>query len=147
MALVQRHLAPDLSVAGQITESDIAEAARLGFRTILNNRPDGEEPGQMPAAVAAETARRHGIEYRYIPVDARTMGPDVWRAFARALSEVPAPVLAHCRSGTRSTHLWAFQAAEEGVLSLDEIIEHGTRAGYDLDALRPTLERIRSGSL
>ncbi len=147
MPLDNRPLAPDLAVAPQISEADIAEAARLGYRTIINNRPDGEEPGQLTAARAAEVARALGLDYRYIPVNAQTMGPAVWRDFAKALREAPHPVLAHCRSGTRSTHLWAFQAAEADALSLDEIVEHGARAGYDLEALRPTLERIRKGQV
>lgn len=145
MALQLRPLAPDLAVAPQIDENDIVEAARLGYRTIINNRPDGEESGQLTAARAAQIAKQHGLDYRHIPVDAQTMGPAVWRAFSRALHEAPAPVLAHCRSGTRSTHLWAFQAAEAQALSIDEIVEHGARAGYDLEPLRPTLQRIRAG--
>jgi uncharacterized protein (TIGR01244 family) len=143
MALVHHPLAPDLAVAPQIDEADIAEAARLGYRTIINNRPDGEEPGQLPAARAEAVAKALGIDYRHIPVNAQTMGPAVWRAFSQALREAPHPVLAHCRSGTRCTHLWAYQAAEDEALSLDEIIEHGARAGYDLAPLRPMLERIR----
>lgn len=145
MALDHRPLAPDLAVAPQISEDDIAEAARLGYRTIINNRPDGEEPGQLTAARAAEVAALHGLDYRHIPVNAQTMGPAVWRDFATALRDAPHPVLAHCRSGTRSTHLWAFQAAEGDALSLDEIVEHGARAGYDLEPLRPMLERVRRG--
>jgi sulfide:quinone oxidoreductase len=144
MVLDIRSLDDRIAVAPQINEADFAEIARKGYRTIINNRPDGEQPGQLTAARAAELAAGQGLAYVYVPVNAQTMGPAVWEAFDTAMAGNPGPVLAHCRSGTRSTHLWAYAEAGHDRYSLDEIVERAAAAGYDIQGLRPTLERIRA---
>jgi len=140
MALAPRKLDDRISAYGQVTEADIAEAARLGFRTIINNRPDGEEPFQLSAARAEEVARAHGLAYVFIPVNAQTLGPQAVESMARALAQQPAPVLAHCRSGMRSTVLWALATAKTGDLTVEEILHRAANAGYDLSPQRPMLE-------
>jgi uncharacterized protein (TIGR01244 family) len=88
----------------QLTVGDVDEAAALGIRLIVNNRPDGEEPGQPSSAEIEAAARAAGLDYRHIPI-AGGLAPDKIEAMAEALDQ--GPVLAFCRTGTRSTFLWA----------------------------------------
>src|ERR1700682_3916624 len=99
-------LGPGFSVSGRLDRSDLEALARAGVRTIINNRPDGEDPGQLPAADARRIAEMHGVVYHHIPITAATLSRTDVDAFAAAIHNAPAPVVAHCRSGTRSTLLW-----------------------------------------
>src|SRR5579864_3976549 len=96
-----------LSVAGQISKDDIAALARAGFAAIVNNRPDNEEPGQLDHHDAEAEARKHGLEYRYLPVVTGNITRNQVAEFEKLLLRSPKPVLAHCRSGTRCYLLWA----------------------------------------
>jgi uncharacterized protein (TIGR01244 family) len=107
-------LGPGLSVAGRLDRADIDALARAGVRTIINNRPDGEDPGQLPAEEARRLAEAHGMTYRHIPITAATLSRADVDAFATALQGAPSPVVAHCRSGTRSTLLWALTRMRRG---------------------------------
>ncbi|GGY30353.1 hypothetical protein GCM10008098_24800 [Rhodanobacter panaciterrae] len=128
-------LTDQLSVATQIDTDDIAALAAQGFRSIINNRPDGEIDGQPTGAELEAVARRAGLEYRHVPVISGQLQEAQVQAFAAALKELPEPVLAFCRTGTRSTTLWALQA--EG--PVDAILETARAAGYDLTAWRSRL--------
>ena len=128
-----RPLVDGLSVAPQVTEADIRAAHAAGFRTIINNRPDGEEPGQLPSAEAARLATELGLSYVYLPATMPTLEA-VAPAFGQALAGSPGPVLAHCRSGTRSTILWALAEAKAGAHNPDAILRIAASAGYDLSA-------------
>ncbi|MGE0178193.1 MAG: TIGR01244 family sulfur transferase [Sphingomonas sp.] len=126
-------------VAGQIDTPDIAEAKALGVTRIVNNRPDDEEPGQPPSAVIEAAARAAGLDYRHIPV-AGGLSTDQIEAMAAAFDETPGYILAFCRSGTRSTYLWALArkaAGDDGA----EIMRRATETGYDLSPLRDHLMR------
>ncbi len=139
-------LTPFLSVSPQIAEVDIGILAAQGYRAIVNNRPDGEGPDQPASAALAEAAARHGIAYRHIPVVSGKITDGDVEAFAAALAELKGPVLAFCRTGTRSTSLWALSEAWH--LEPDAILRAASVAGYDLTALRPRLElRARTGAL
>ena len=106
-----RSVGPDVCVAPQLTPDAIAEAARLGFRSIVNNRPDFEHGPDQPTSAAIEAAARAaGLEYRFLPVDGGYQSPEEIAAFAQLLKELPRPLLAFCRSGARSTRL--FMAAQ-----------------------------------
>jgi sulfide:quinone oxidoreductase len=130
-------LTPSLSVSGQLSEADVAEAAPKGFRAIIDNRPDGEEPGQLSAAAMQELAAAQGMGFAHVPaVSGKIVDEDVAR-MADALARLEGPVLAYCRTGTRSTTLWALSQA--GALPADAIIATASSAGYDLEALRPKL--------
>ncbi|WP_419826635.1 TIGR01244 family sulfur transferase [Sphingomonas sp.] len=122
-----------LFVAGQITPEDVAEAARLGIRTIVNNRPDGEEPGQPTGAEIEAAARAAGLEYVAIPVDHAGLSMAQVEATRAALAK-PGPTLAYCRSGTRSTNLWAATRALDGG-DKGEIAANAGNAGYDVRGL------------
>lgn len=101
-----------VAVSPQITLNDVAEAARQGYRSIISNRPDGEEPGQLSADEIRAEATRHGLAFAHIPVVAGKAAAADAAAMARAMDTLPAPVLAFCRSGMRSTNLWALAKAE-----------------------------------
>jgi uncharacterized protein (TIGR01244 family) len=124
-------------VAGQIAPADVAEAARLGIVSIINNRPDGEQPGQPAGAEIEAAAKAAGLAYVHIPVAGGISAEQV-DAMAEALAMRPA--LAFCRSGTRSAWLWALARAREGADS-EALISRAAAAGYDLGPLRPHLVR------
>lgn len=127
-----------LSVSSFVPPEQLAEVA-AGFGTVINNRPDGEEPGQATSAQIGEAATRLGLNYLHLPVVASQISDADVDAFARALDRCNEPILAFCRTGTRSTMLWALSQA--GKLSSEEIIATAQNAGYDLSALRARLER------
>ena len=107
-----RAIAADICVAPQLTPAAMAEAARAGFRSVVNNRPDNEHgPGQPINAEIQAAALAAGLEYRFLPVDGGYQSPDEIAQMAQLLAELPRPVLAFCRSGTRSARLIAAAAA------------------------------------
>jgi sulfide:quinone oxidoreductase len=139
---MQAHqLTEQLSVAAQISVDDIATIAARGFRSIVNNRPDDEAPGQPANAELEEAAQQAGLSWRHIPVVSGRVNDDQVRSFAEALRQLPGPVLAFCRSGTRCSALWAMQA--DG--TVDSILATTQAAGYDLSVLRPWLEMSGRG--
>ena len=135
-------LGPGLSAAGRLDRADIEALATAGVRTIINNRPDGEDPGQLPAAEARRIAEAHGIAYHHIPITAATLSRADVDAFAAALRDAPVPVVAHCRSGTRSALLWALTRMREGADSLSLIAE-AAQHGIDIASLPAVAARLR----
>jgi len=129
-----RHVSDGFSVAPQITAADFAEIAAAGFRAIINNRPDGEAPGQIGDADAQAAAAAAGLRYIAIPVRGAP-GPAEVEATVAALASLPGPILAYCRSGTRSVTAWALAQARSGGRA-DDVIDRARGAGYDLNALR-----------
>ncbi|HEX8514278.1 MAG TPA: TIGR01244 family sulfur transferase [Allosphingosinicella sp.] len=119
----------------QLAVDDIDEAAASGIRLIVNNRPDGEEPGQPSSAEIEAAVRAAGLDYRHIPV-AGGFPPEQVEAMARVLKQ--GPVLAFCRSGTRSTFLWALARAARGAPA-EESVAAAAAAGYDLRPIRDLL--------
>ena len=124
-------------VAGQIRPEQVAGLAASGVTAIINNRPDGEEPGQPSGAEIAEAAASAGIAYRHIPIAGGFNMDDVM-AMADALDEGEGSTLAFCKSGTRSTFLWALARSERGV-DADDLIARAAAAGYDLTPIAPYL--------
>ena len=123
-------------VAGQIAPEDMAAIAALGITTVVNNRPDGEEPGQPASAKIEAAARAAGLDYHHIPV-AGGFSREQVEAMAEALDH-DGRTLAFCRSGTRSTFLWALAEASRGQSGV-KLIEQAAAAGYDLTPIRPYL--------
>jgi uncharacterized protein (TIGR01244 family) len=102
-----RAVGPDVCVAPQLTPEAMAEAARAGFRSIVNNRPDFEHGPDQPTSAEIEAAARvAGLEYRFLPVAGGHQTPEQIAAFARLLADLPRPILAFCRSGSRSARLY-----------------------------------------
>ena len=133
-----RQLDDKMLVSPQIAPEQVAEAAALGVTMIVNNRPDGEAPDQPAGSAIAAAAQAAGIGYRHIPV-AGGFSPEQVQEMADALAASEGKVLAFCRSGTRSSYLWALARAQEGEPA-DEIIGKGAAAGYDLTPLRAYLQ-------
>ncbi len=107
-------VAPDVSVAPQLTPEAMAEAARAGFRSVINNRPDFEHGPNQPTSAAIEAAAiAAGLEYRHLPVEGGYQSPSQISAAADLLAELPRPLLMFCRSGARSAKLYQ-QAAVHG---------------------------------
>ncbi len=125
-----KRLTENFAVAPQISPDDLAALAKAGFKSIICNRPDGETEGQPPLSTIVEEARSHGIEVRHIPVVGNSIYPDDVAAMRNAASDMAGPILAYCRTGTRSTILWAM-ANPEG-LSREERLRLAAEAGYDL---------------
>lgn len=131
-------LIPSLSVSPQLIEADVAQAARDGFRAIIDNRPDGEEPGQLSANDVQVLTAAHGMGFAHVPTIGGKVTDEDVAGMADALAGLEGPVLAYCRTGTRSTMLWAL--SEAGTQPADAIIATAAAAGYDLAALRLRLE-------
>jgi len=107
-----RQIAPDVCVAPQLDPAAMAELARLGFRSVVNNRPDFEHGPNQPTNAAIEAAARAaGLEYRFLPVDGGYQSPEEIARMAELLAELPRPLLAFCRSGARSTRLYMAAAS------------------------------------
>ena len=138
--MTPKTLTAGLQVAPQVEPSDMPALAGQGIRAIINNRPDGEAPGQPVNEALAEAAKRAGLTYRYLPVVSGQIDDGQVTSFAHALAELPGPVLAFCRTGTRCTTLWALAAARQGEPP-DEILRIAAAAGYDLADLRSRLEQ------
>ena len=134
-----RTLDEKVLVAGQIDESDVAQAAAAGVTTIVNNRPDGEEPGQPEGASIESAARSAGLDYVHIPV-AGGLSADQVEAMADAIDAAPGRRAASCRSGTRSTYLWALARARSGADG-ETLAEQAAEAGYDLSPILRHLKR------
>lgn len=127
-----RQLAPGVLVSGQIYEADLAKARDLGVSLIINNRPDGEEPGQPDAAGMATAAHGLDLDYLYAPVRGMPNAEAV-EAIEAALKD-GTPVLMHCKSGMRSTVAWALAASRTGQ-PREAILSAAADAGFDLSAM------------
>ncbi|HMI18823.1 MAG TPA: TIGR01244 family sulfur transferase [Sphingomonas sp.] len=133
-----RTLDPSISVFGQIEPEDVAAAKAQGFTTIVNNRPEGEQPGQPAGTEIEAAAKAAGLDYVAIPVDHSGFADWQVAAMADALETAKGPVLAFCRSGTRSTFLWALarnRLGDDG----EALIAKAAGAGYDLSSIRSVL--------
>jgi uncharacterized protein (TIGR01244 family) len=135
-------LEPGLSAAGRLHRADIEALARKGLRTIVNNRPDGEESRQLPATEARRLAESLGLSYHHIPVTAASLSRADVDAFAAVLREAPGPIVAHCRSGTRSTLLWALVRLREGADPF-ALIARAAGHGIDIANLPAVAARLR----
>jgi sulfide:quinone oxidoreductase len=125
-----RHLAPELSVSEQIFPNQLAELKEAGFRTVVCNRPDGEGSDQPLFAEIKRAAEAVGIEAHYLPAESGKVTDEQGIAFGKLLETLPKPVLAYCRSGMRSTTMWALSQA--GKQSLPHIVETAKKAGFDM---------------
>ena len=131
-----RKVTDRLSVAPQIALDDLAKAATQGFRLVINNRPDGEEPGQPTSAQVEAAAKVAGLAYVHIPVRGSPT-PEQVEAEQQLFETEKGPVLAFCRSGTRSIITWSLGQALAGDLSRAELVALGDAAGYDLSNVLP----------
>jgi uncharacterized protein (TIGR01244 family) len=129
-----RKVTDDFSVAPQIELADLARAKAEGFVLVINNRPDGEAPGQPTSAELEAAAKAAGLAYAHIPVRGGPTREQVDQEH-RLLAETQGPVLAWCRSGTRSITTWAIGEAIAGARPPQELVGLAADAGYDLSGL------------
>jgi sulfide:quinone oxidoreductase len=137
------HLKPlsaSLSVSPQIAPSDVAAIAAAGFKSVICNRPDGESADQPLYAEVEKAASAAGLRARYVPVVSGKVSDADAAAFKVAIEVLPKPILAYCKSGTRSATLWAF--SESGRLSPNEIVDNARAAGFDVSAV---ISRVAAG--
>ena len=133
-------LSPFLSVSPQIGVQDVGILAAQGFRAIVSNRPDDEADDQPPTHDIATAAERHGMVFRHIPVVSGKIIDDDIVSFADAMASLPGPVLAFCRTGTRSASLWALSEARH--LTSEALLRATEQAGYDLSGLKGRLDTL-----
>jgi len=129
-----RSVTPDFAVAPQISPQDMAELAAAGFSCVISNRPDAEVPPALSSASLAAAAEAAGLEYVHVPIVGMPSPAAVEAIFA-AVQSADGPVLAYCRSGTRSITAWAIGQAEHGGAAPEALIALGREAGYDLSGV------------
>ncbi len=140
-----RKLTDRIYASPQISLAEIAEAQALGVGLIVNNRPEDESEDQTPGAEIEAAARAAGIEYVAIPVTHAGFSEAQVKAMAAALAASDAPVLAYCRSGTRSTLLWALAEASRGA-DPAELAAQAAGAGYDIAPVRALADMLASAN-
>jgi len=125
----------------QIDVATVATAAAQGVRLIINNRPEAESDDQTPGHAIEAAATAAGLGYVAIPVTHAGFSEPQVAAMAEALASAGGPVLAYCRSGTRSTLLWALAEASRGTEPA-ELARHAAKAGYDVSPVAPLLDML-----
>ena len=135
-----KRISDALSVSGQISPADVAELKAQGFRSIVCNRPDGEGADQPTFEEIHEAADAVGLAARYLPVKSGLVQDEDAVAFGTALRELPGPVFAYCRTGTRSVTLWSLSQSK--ALPMPEILAAAKAAGYDMNGVA---RRIANG--
>ncbi|WBY07169.1 TIGR01244 family sulfur transferase [Sphingomonas sp. 7/4-4] len=136
-----RKIDEQISVAPQIAPEDVAGFADAGFKAIVNNRPEGEELDQPTGDAVRAAAEAAGLAYAEIPVTHAGFSATQVEAMAKALEGAGGPVLAYCRSGTRSCNLWALAEASRGG-DPDTLTAKAAGAGYDISGIRPLLDAL-----
>jgi len=139
-----RTINDSISVAPQITPDDMPAIKAAGFVGIVNNRPDEEEAGQPSGEAISAAAEAAGLSYTAIPITHAGFSHPQIDAMTGALTHAEGPVLAYCRSGTRSCNLWALAAAKAG-RNPELLVTQAYDAGYDLSGIRPTLDALAGG--
>lgn len=120
-----------LSVSAQPSVRGIRLFRDRGFGTLINNRPDNEEPSQPSSEAERQEAKQCGLAYAFIPVTSETITEADVRAFQRAVAASEGPAVAHCKTGTRSINLYLIGEALDGRMSAEEVVEFGRSRGFD----------------
>lgn len=131
-------LTPEFAIGPQVVREDFPALRTAGFAAVLNARPDTEDGSYLAAPDAERLAREHGLAYAHSPTENHAIfEPDLIDRFERALAELPGPIFAHCKSGTRAAILWALVAARHR--PVEDVIATLRAAGQDLDFLEQEL--------
>jgi len=138
-----RSLTSDIIVSPQIGVDAVAEAKDLGVALIINNRPEGESEDQISGADIEAAARAAGLDYVAIPITHSGFSEPQVNAMAEALAGAKGKVLAYCRSGTRSTLLWALAESAQGG-DPDALTNMAAKAGYDVSPVRPLMDMLKA---
>lgn len=131
MAFVETKVDDRLTVSPQIDLADLPTLAAAGYRTVINNRPDGEDPDQPSGAEVAEAAAAAGLAYLSVPLANGALSPDHIVATQDALASMTGPAVAYCRSGTRSYVLYALATSVTPADLLGKVQDAATK-GYDI---------------
>jgi len=134
-----------VSVTGQIAPNEMVDVAAQGFGAVINNRNDGEQPGQPSSEEECRAAEAAGLIYLHIPMAPQALSPEVIEAFQNALMAAQGPVLAHCGSGMRSAALWALCQVRYAERTIDDTLSRTAEAGFNLEGLRPMLQSLAEG--
>jgi uncharacterized protein (TIGR01244 family) len=138
-----RKLSADMLASPQIESADVDLARAAGVRMIVNNRPEGESDDQTPGSMIEAAARAAGMDYVAIPISHGNFGMAQVEAMIDALDAADGKVLAYCRTGTRSTLLWALAQAAKGT-PLDAIASAAAAGGYDVSPVWPAMTELAS---
>ena len=133
-------LSDDYSVSPQIDVTDVPSIAQAGFKSVICNRPDQENPVSRQIEAIKAAVEAAGMDFAENVFDPSSFGPDKIERQAELLAQLPNPVFAYCASGNRCSVVWAFTQA--GRVATDRILDSTTRAGYQLAHLRPQLEMM-----
>lgn len=136
-----RKLSENVLVSPQLAVADIAAAAASGVAVIVNNRPDGEDPFAPQSDEIGAAAAAAGLNYVEIPIGHSGFSEPQVDAMIAALEQAEGPILAYCRSGTRSTFLWALAQAKQGG-DPEDIVRSAMQAGYDVSPIRPMIDML-----
>lgn len=142
-----RPLNDKFAVSPQITVSDVQKIKDAGFTRIINHRPDGEAPEQPIAADIQAEAERLGIKFVDLPYTSGQVTPSVLAGLTTELANSDEPTLAYCRSGGRAVVAWAMSQVSTNQLNPDQVIAVANTAGYPLQSLKPTLEKLALQSI
>jgi uncharacterized protein (TIGR01244 family) len=140
-----RAITDSFAVAGQLLPEDMSAVRAAGFSHVIHNRPDDEEPGLPTSADLASAASAVGLVYVYLPMISGALDPALMAPTRAVLESAQGSVLAFCRSGSRSTAMWAMTCASMGV-DVGQCCDQAQAAGYDIAPLRPMLDAIANGS-
>ena len=138
-----RSVTNDLMVSPQIGLDAVAEAKALGVTLIINNRPEGESEDQVPGADIEAAAQAAGLKYVAIPITHSGFSQPQVEAMVAALQGAEGKILAYCRSGTRSTLLWALAESAQGG-DPDSLTNMAAKAGYDVSPVRPLMDMLKA---
>ena len=138
-----RQLSDTALASPQISLADVEAASQAGVTLIINNRPDGEDPSAPQGEDIAAAAEAAGLGYLAIPIGHSGFSEPQIDQMIAAMDEASGPVLAYCRSGTRSTLLWALAQAKSGE-EPEAIARAAMAAGYDVSPIRPMLDMLAS---
>jgi len=140
-----RQLSESFWASPQIAVDDVKEAAARGFTLVVNNRPDGESDDQTEGAAIEAAAKEAGLAYCAIPINHSGFSEAKVTQMVDALAANDGPVLAYCRSGTRSTLLWSLAQASKGT-DPDAIAMAAAEAGYDVSPVRQAMGMLAARS-
>lgn len=133
-----------LAVGGQPTAADFSTLASQGFKAVINDRPDAEDMAQPGSAAEKKAAEEAGMAYVFIPVTGPAITDADVSAFQKAIRQSPGPVFAHCRTGLRTLTLHALGEVLDGRMKADDVLDFGSRIGFDLAGAKAWLDRRAS---
>lgn len=139
-----RQISPNYAVSPQIDLSDLPQIAAAGFKAVICNRPDAENPPTLHADAMNAAAAAAGLGFTYIPVTHQGLNMEMVRNQDAAIAAAGGPVLAYCASGTRSSIVWSL--AQAGKMSTDDIIAATAAAGYELGGMRGQIDTLAQQS-